>query len=110
MAASVHFISSNQLDVLLHDNADVLSDDLGTLNSVEAKLHVQPNSVSKFHKAHSVPFSIKETLGQEIDCLEAMGILEKVDHSDQAAPDVAVPSPRYSSSQRKWTVEVMWGL
>ena len=69
----------------------MLSDELGTLNSMTVKLHVQPNCVPKFHKARPVPFSIKEALGQEIDRLEAMGILEKVNHSEWAAPVVAVP-------------------
>ena len=55
------------------------------LNSTTAKLHVNPNSVPKFHKARPVPFAIKEALEQEIDCLEAKGILEKVKHSEWAA-------------------------
>ena len=38
-----------------------------------------------------MPFSMKEAIGQEIDCLESEGILEKVKHSEWAAPVVAVP-------------------
>ena len=56
-----------------------------------AKLHVQPNSIPRFHKARPVPFPMKEAIGQEIDCLESEGILEKVKHSDWVAPVVAVP-------------------
>ena len=38
-----------------------------------------------------VPFAIKEAVGKELDRLEAAGILQKVDHSDWAAPIVPVP-------------------
>ena len=55
-----------------------------------AKLHVQPNVVPRFHKARPVPFSMKEAIGQDIDRLESEGILEKVKHSEWAAPVVAV--------------------
>ena len=91
LAASVNYVTPNQLDKLLHEYADVLCDKLGTLNSMTAKLHVQPKAVPKFHKARPVPFSMKEAIGQEIDRLESEGILEKVKHSEWAAPVVAVP-------------------
>ena len=60
LAASVHSVSSNQLDALLQDNAEVLGDELGTLISVKVKLHVQPNSVPKIYKACSFPFPSKK--------------------------------------------------
>ena len=69
----------------------MLCDKLGTLNSTTAKLHVKPNSVPRFQKARPVPFAIKDALGQEIDHLEAEGILQKVKHSEWAAPVVAIP-------------------
>ena len=74
-----------------NEYADVLCNKLGALNSTTAKLHAKPNSVSRFHKARPVPFAIKEALGHKIDCLEAEGILEKLKHSEWAAPVVAVP-------------------
>ena len=69
----------------------MLCDKLGALNSTTAKLHVKPNAVPKFRKARPVPFAIKEALGHELDRLEAEGILEKVKHSEWAAPVIAVP-------------------
>ena len=48
---------------------------------------VQP----KFFRPRSVPFAIKEAVGKEIERLERAGILEKVDHSEWAAPIVPVP-------------------
>ena len=91
LAALVNYVSSNKLGELLNEYADVLCNKLGALNSTTAKLHAKPNSVSKFYKARPVPFAIKEALGHEIDCLEAEGILEKLNHSEWAAPVVAVP-------------------
>ena len=37
---SVNYVAPNQLERLLQEYADVLSDILGTLNSMTAKLHV----------------------------------------------------------------------
>ena len=91
LAVSVNYVSSSKLGELLNEYADVLCDKLGALTSTTAKLHVKRNSVPKFHKACPAPFAIKEALGQEIDGLEAEGILEKVKHSEWAAPVVAVP-------------------
>ena len=91
LVASVNYISPNKLGELLNEYADVLCDKLGALNSTTAKLHVKPNSVPRFHKARPVLFAIKEALGHELDHLEAEGILEKVKHSEWAAPVVAVP-------------------
>ena len=47
--------------------------------------------MTKFYKARPVSFSIKEAVGQQINFLEAEGILEKVKHREWAAPVVAVP-------------------
>ena len=50
LAATVNYVSSNKLGELLNEYTDVLCDRLGALNSTTAKLHVKPNSVSRFHK------------------------------------------------------------
>ena len=38
-----------------------------------------------------MPFAIKETVGKELDRLEADGIIEKIESSDWAAPIVSIP-------------------
>ena len=43
---------------------------------------MKPNAPPKFHRARPVPFAIKDIIGDEFDCLEKDGILEKVMHSD----------------------------
>ena len=39
----------------------------------------------------TVPFAIRDAVGEELDRLEAEGITERVNHSEWAAPIVAVP-------------------
>ena len=41
-------------------------------------------------KVRTVSFVIKEPIEQELDCLEASGITEKVTHIEWASPIVAV--------------------
>ena len=38
-----------------------------------------------------MPFAICEAIGSELDRLEQLGILEKVEHAQRAAPIVPVP-------------------
>ena len=64
---------------------------MGTASVHKAKLHVHPDAVPKFFKPRSVPFATKDSIGAGLDKLEAEEIVEKVDHSDWAAPIVAVP-------------------
>ncbi len=45
----------------------------------------------KFFRPRSVPFAIREAVGEELDRLETAGILEKVSYAEWAAPIVAVP-------------------
>ena len=88
-----HQMSSSltELSSLCTKYANVFKDELGTVSSHKATLQVQPEAISKFHKARPVPFAIKEAVGAELDRLECEGILKKVDHSVWAAPIVVVP-------------------
>ena len=55
------------------------------------QLHVRPDALPKFFKPRPVPFATKDAIGAELDRLEVEGIVEKVTHSEWAAPIVAVP-------------------
>jgi len=65
--------------------------DLGMLQSAHATLHVKLITTLKFFKSHSVPHAIRESMEIELDRLETAGIIEKVEHSDWAAPVVLIP-------------------
>ena len=69
----------------------MFKDELGTVQPYRATLHVQPNAKPRFFKPRPVPFAIRDAIGQELDRLEKQGILRRVDHSEWAAPIVAVP-------------------
>ena len=54
-------------------------------------LNVHPEVKPVFFRPRSMPFAIKETVGKELDRLEADGIIEKIDSSEWAAPIVLIP-------------------
>ena len=56
-----------------------------------AKLHVCPSTTPKFFKPRPIPFTIKDIIGAELDKMEKAGVLEKISHSEWAAPIVTVP-------------------
>ena len=70
-----------ELSSLFTKYANIFKDELGIVSSHKATLQVNSEAMPKFHKAHPVPFAIKEAVGAELDRLECEGILKKVDHS-----------------------------
>ena len=62
----------------------------GIVESFEGKLSLKQDAQPKFFKARPVPFAIRDTIGTELDRLEAEGVIKKVPHSDWAAPIVPV--------------------
>ncbi len=81
------------LEYLLDKYHDVFNEELGTIKSFSAKLHVKPDETPKFYKPHSVPYTLRSSIEDEIDRLERQGILEKITHSEWATLIVAVPKP-----------------
>jgi len=71
--------------------SEVFRKELGTPKSTKAKLHIKSQAIPKFCKPRAVLFALKEALGRELAHLEELGILQKVDRSDWAAPVVVVP-------------------
>ena len=83
--------SASALPSLLKRYQDLFKDELGIVKDVTAQLKLKSDASPKFFRPRSVPFAIRDAVGAEIDRLEKMGILEKVDHSDWATPIVPVP-------------------
>ena len=65
---------------------------LGKMNGVQIHLHVDDGK-PRFFKPRSVPFHIHEQYEASLDKLEQDGVIQKVTHSDWAAPTVPVRKP-----------------
>ncbi len=81
----------SQTDALLRKYAAVFQDGLGTMHQFKASLRLNSNAVPRFHRPRPVPFALKEAVGRELDRMEELGVLERVSHSQWAAPIVPVP-------------------
>ena len=82
--------STTSVQELLSKYKSLFEGNLGTVESFEGKLLLKQDAQPKFFKARPVPFAIRDTIGMELDRLEAEGVVEKVSHSDWAAPIVPV--------------------
>ena len=79
------------VDQLLEKYKEVFKNTPGTMTHHTAHLSLKSKVEPVFRRAHSVPFSIREPVGKELDRLEECGILRRVEHSTWAAPIVPVP-------------------
>ena len=93
--AAVQTARPTALDTLMKRHQQLFADELGTVEPYKATLQVQPDATPRFFKPRQVPFAIKAAIGEELDRLEQQGIIEKVSHSEWAAPIVAVPTGRF---------------
>ena len=84
-------IGSTQVEVLQKRYKDVFSPGLGTLKNFKAHITVKQGARPIFHRPRSVPFALKEVIEVELACLEAEGVIEKVNQGEWAAPIVAFP-------------------
>ena len=81
----------SRLEGLFQKYKEVFAENLGRLKTATVKLQIKPDTTPKFFKPRPVPYAIRELLEHELDRLEAAGIIEKVEHSEWAAPVVPVP-------------------
>ena len=75
---------------LLSKHQCLFSDEPGTITET-ATLLVKPDATPKFFKPRPVPYAIRDAVGAQLDKLESDGVLEKVSHSDWAAPVIFIP-------------------
>ena len=61
------------------------------VKGITARLEVQEGTTPIFHKPRSVPYALCETIEKDLNRLEMLGVIEKVPHSQWAAPIVPVP-------------------
>jgi hypothetical protein len=66
---------------------------LGHCKGIKAKIHLKPDAQPKFVKPRPIPYAVKGLVGDDLDRLERIGVLERIAHSDWAAPIVPVMKP-----------------
>jgi nucleoside-triphosphatase THEP1 len=68
----------------------LFSDELGKLSNFQAKLYLKDNVAPVFMRARTVPYAMRPKIEQELDRLEAEGVLTKSSRSEWATPIVPI--------------------
>ena len=89
--AVIHSTKPELWKVLSQKHEALFQDDLGTVSSYQATLNLKPDATPIFFKPRPVPFAIKEAIGQELDRMGKLGVIERINYSEWTAPIVAVP-------------------
>ena len=76
---------------LVEKYSEVFREELGTLKGVKVKLVVPEDATAKFFKPRPVPYAIRGAIEKDLERLENLGVIEKTNYSDWAAPIVVVP-------------------
>ena len=79
-----------QLDELLHQHNSVFEDKFGSVRDMKVKLFVEENSKPKFFKARTLPLALHDKACDELDNLQAKGVIVPVKFSSWAAPVVPI--------------------
>ena len=64
---------------------------LGTIKGFTADIKLQDGAKPIFCKARPVPYALRQTVEEELDRLEKLGVVKKVERSYWASPIVCVP-------------------
>ena len=70
---AVRTLRLESLHKVLQRHKSLFSEGLGTIEPYRATLYAQPGAKPKFCKPRSVPFAIRDALGNELDRLEQQG-------------------------------------
>ena len=68
-------------------------DELGTIKSYQARLHIKSDEPPRFFETITIPYALNCSIKDELDHLKREGILGKVTQSEWVNPIVAVPKP-----------------
>lgn len=92
---NVHQISSGDmaLNNLLKDFSDLFNNKLGGYTGEKVHFKIKQGAEPIFCKPRTIPFAFKQKVGLELDRLEQLGIITKVNNSEWGTPLVPVPKP-----------------
>ena len=82
--------SSPTLESVLDMHNAVFNEELGCVQGMSAKIHVEPRSTPQFCKARPVPFALRGRVEQELDRLHESEVIKPVEYAEWAAPIVPV--------------------
>ena len=82
--------ADTQSDVL-NRHKNVFDKGLGTIKGFKADIKLQDGAKPVFCKARPVPYALRQKVEEELDRLESIGVVKKVERSDWASPIVCVP-------------------
>ena len=85
-----HMTVPSALHQVLQKHASIFKDELGEVKGTTAKIHVNPQARLRFCKSHTVPYVLWGKVEQELDWMERDGIIQPVEYSEWAAPNVPV--------------------
>ena len=78
------------LQEVLDGHEEVFSDKLGTLKDYKVKFYLEEQATPQFFKARPLPLALRERVADELDRLQAKGIIALVKFSNWATPIVPV--------------------
>ena len=56
-------------------------------------MNLRQNATPIFHRERDIPYALRSKVDEELDTLEAQGIITKVDATDWGSPLVVIPKP-----------------
>ena len=87
-----HTVLSPELGRVLQKYEVMFHEELGTIGTPPVHLSIKENCKPKFVPARSVPFAIKDATARDIERLQSLGIIEKVEFSRWVTPIVPIPN------------------
>ena len=86
-------VKEPRLLILQEKYSNVFKNTLGKCTKKKVSIHLRDEVSPVFSNARPVPFAIKQKVQDELKRLVDMGVLQKIDYSDWAAPIVVVNKP-----------------
>ena len=88
-----HVQAASACQKILNKHDSIFKDELGTVQGVTAKFHINPDAQPKFFKARPVPYTLQAKVEDELNRLQTAGVIKPVKFSEWAAPIVPVVKP-----------------
>jgi len=83
--------SNADVEAVLLKHKAVFEEGPSKIREFKASIRVKPEAQPIIRKARPMPYALKEPVEKELDRLEGLGIISKVDRSEWASPIVIVP-------------------